>query len=209
MRASPFGGNFVAIDSGFEFTISQLIPASDLLANTTYSLSFETAATQQYPLDGALPCGSVSPGSNNCTTEYWQVNLGADSTTTPVITAPGEGFNGWLQEDVTFTTGPTIPTGGELLTFLAVGEPVGVPPMALLADVCLVKGQAPSESCYSASVPEPGTWLMMGVGLLGFGGIGLRRRARRGLSLVGVDTASNPAERCSVASGRDVIAGAC
>jgi hypothetical protein len=190
---SPLGGNFVAIDSGFDFTISQNIAATDLYPSTTYSLSFESAASQQVPYTGILPCGSVSPGNNNCTTEYWQVNLGDEADYTPVITAPGGGFNGWVQEDLTFTTGPTIPTGGEVLTFLAVGEPVGVPPMALLADVCLVKGAAPSESCYSASVLEPGTRLLMGVGLLGLGGIGLHRRARRGSS--GVDTESNPAQR--------------
>jgi hypothetical protein len=155
---SPSGGNFVGIDSGFGYTLSQTIPATLLSANTTYSLSFETAAAQQTIASGGL---------GGQTTDYWEVALGSDLDTTPLIISPylpSEGFSGWIQEDLTFTTPSSIPSGGELLSFMAVGMPSGVPPFALLDSVDL------------EAVPEPASLLLLGSGLAALAGF---RRLRR------------------------------
>ncbi|MGH6911978.1 MAG: PEPxxWA-CTERM sorting domain-containing protein, partial [Phenylobacterium sp.] len=58
----------------------------------------------------------------------------------------------------------TATSNSQLLTFLSVGTPSGLPPIALLDGVSLTM------------VPEPSTWAMM---LLGFGGIGAMIRRRR------------------------------
>ena len=59
---------------------------------------------------------------------------------------------------------PTATT--QTLTFLSIGTPDGLPPMAALDGVSL-------------TVPEPATWAMM---LLGFGGMGATLRRRRAVA---------------------------
>jgi hypothetical protein len=145
-------GNFVGIDSGFGYTLSQTI--TSLLPNTKYLLSFDTAAAQQTIASGGL---------GGATTDYWQVTLGGTSSmpvTTPVINNLSEGFKGWIPEELTFTT-PSVLTN-DTLQFLAVGSPTGVPPFALLDSVNL------------AIVPEPSTWTMMLIGFASLGFVGYR-----------------------------------
>ena len=149
------GGNFVGVDAAFPNTISQNI--FGLLPNTTYQLSFDTAAAQEN-------------GATGTTTDFWTVTLGstpAQMTLTPTtpqtITIPAQGFSGWMRENLVFTTPSSIPSTGEILTFVAVGQ--GVPPFLLLDNVSL------------QAVPEPASWLLVGTGLLGL--LAARRSAKK------------------------------
>jgi hypothetical protein len=149
LSASPAGGNFIAADgdSGLQTRIFQDIHG--LTKGQQYQVSFEWAAAQQ-------------AGFNGPTTEQWQVSLGNEVHATPVWSNPSHGFSGWMNETFTFTAQSTTAT----LKFLAVGTPVGLPPVSLLDHVTM-----------AAAVPEPESWALMlaGLGMVGFS---LRRRAR-------------------------------
>ena len=144
---SADGGNFVALDgdSHVAGSISQTL--NNLQIGKTYTLTFEWAAAQL-----ANRIGDI--------TEQLQVSFGGESQLTSVLPVVSQGFSGWQSVKMFFT--PTATT--QTLTFLSLGTPNGLPPMALLDGASL-------------TVPEPGTWAMM---LLGFGGIGamIRRRGR-------------------------------
>jgi len=77
-----------------------------------------------------------------------------------VLFTPSETFTGWKNGHFQFQATSTSQT----LSFLSVGTPFGLPPIAVLDGVSLT------------AVPEPTTWAMM---LLGFGGIGAMIRRRR------------------------------
>jgi hypothetical protein len=144
------GGNFVALDgdSQYQGSISQQI--SGLTVGNTYTLSFDWAAAQLANRTGA-------------TTEQLAVTLGGVTQTTDIIKNPSEAFSGWKTVTMQF-----VATGAdETLTFLSVGTPDGLPPIAALDNVSLTGG-----------VPEPATWAMM---LVGFGGLGALIRRRRSL----------------------------
>lgn len=148
---SPDGGNFVAMDGAFDVgalsqTIGGLTPGQDV------TVSFWWAGAQQFGFSGP-------------TTERFQVSLGGDSQLTAVLNNDSHGFTGWQQQSFTFT--PT--SASEVLSFLAIGTPNGVPPFVLLDGVSL-----------DASTPEPGTW-----GLLIFGvtGLGCSNWVRRKLAI--------------------------
>jgi hypothetical protein len=80
--------------------------------------------------------------------------------TTGVLNVPSQGFQGWNAAHFQFQAQST----SQVLSFLSIGTPGGLPPIALLDGVSL------------SIVPEPSTWAMM---LLGFGGIGAIIRRRR------------------------------
>jgi len=92
------------------------------------------------------------------------VSLGSDQQSTVVLSNSDHGFTGWRQESMTFTAQNT----SEVLSFLAVGTPNGVPPFSLLDGVTMDA---------ASGVPEPGTCMLLLCGLLG--GIGVRRSRRR------------------------------
>lgn len=143
------GGNFVASDGGYQ--TAALTQSVNLLAGQTYTLSFWWAAAQQSGFSGA-------------TTDGWVVSLGGNQIyQTTDVTNPSQGSTPWAKVSVTFKA--TV-SGSQTLSFLARGTPSGVPPFSLLDNVSLF------------AVPEPSSWGMMGVGLLGLGMVGLRRRAR-------------------------------
>ncbi len=165
--SDPFNGNgnFVGVDSGFGYTISQTL--TGLSANTEYLLTFDTAASQQ-TID--------SGGMGGATTDYWQVSLGSDSEylcgggteqgaacSTPLFSIPSQGFSGWSQEEMTFNSGAG---GNEVLSFLAVGSPTGLPPFMLLDSVGL------------QTTPEPASWVLLGGAIFGVGVAGRRRNKR-------------------------------
>ena len=137
--------------STYGAAISQTI--NGLVTGDTYSLSFYQAAAQQ-------------SGSNGPTTERWQVSLGSDTQLSTLMTNPSHGFQSWNQQTMTFTATST----SEVLTFLAVGTPSGVPPVSLLDGVSLI----------STSVPEPGAIYVtaLGLGLLGLCAIRTQRKRR-------------------------------
>jgi len=150
---SPDGGNFVADDGDATYGASLSQTVNGLVVGNTYSLSFYQAAAQQ-------------SGSNGPTTERWQVSLGSDTQLSTLMNNPSHGFQSWNQQTMTFTATST----SELLTFMAVGTPSGVPPVSLLDGVSLI----------STSVPEPGPVYVtaLGLGLLGLCAIRMHRKRR-------------------------------
>lgn len=147
---SPISGNFVAIDGDpkVQGSISQSI--SGLVVGKTYTLTFDWGAAQLKNRSGDI-------------TEQLAVSLGGVTQDTGVLAVPSRSFSGWQSEKMTFTA--TAAT--ETLSFLSIGSPTGLPPMAVLDNV-------------SIAVPEPATWAMM---ILGFGAIGFAMRRRRGQML--------------------------
>lgn len=138
--ASPDGGNFLAADGAFQVgAIQQTIDG--LTAGDSYTVGFWWAAAQQYTFDGD-------------TTEQWQVSLGAQTQSTVVQANPSHGFSGWMYQTFTYTAD----SASEVLSFLSIGTPNGVPPFALLDGVSL-----------DASAPEPSSLVLM-LGVLGVAG---------------------------------------
>jgi len=146
--ASSQGGKFLGMDGDVNDhgAISQMI--TGLTAGQQYVLSFEWGAGQLQSRDGD-------------TTERLQYSLGDSVFSTATLSNVSHGFTGWNTVTQTFTA-----TGAnQLLSFLSIGTPTGLPPIALLDNVSL-----------TAAVPEPATWAMM---LIGFGMIGASARYRR------------------------------
>jgi hypothetical protein len=146
--ASPTGGKFLALDGdpGFNGAVTQMI--NGLTVGATYTLTFDWAAAQYADRSGD-------------TTEKLQVNFGGDSFTTTTLNNSSHGFNGWYSVSQTFTASST----SQLLSFLSIGTPSGLPPVALLDSVSL-----------QGAVPEAATW---GMFICGFGLIGAAARRRR------------------------------
>jgi len=141
LTSSPAGGNFVAADGAFEVApLQQTI--NGLQIGKQYNVSFYWAGAQQKNFDGP-------------NTEQWQVSLGNQTQSTGVYSNPSHGFSGWTKQTFSFTA----TSASEVLGFMAVGTPAGVPPFSLLDGVSMV-----------AAVPEPATWGMLlgGLGLIGF-----------------------------------------
>ncbi len=155
LGSSPAGGNFVGMDGAFEQgllyqTLSGLTPG----ALTT--VSFYYAGAQQAGFDGP-------------TSEAFWVFLGNDLSNasnwqeTAILNDASHGFTGWQGASLTFTATST----SETLGFLAAGTPNGEPPFTLLDGV--------SVHDNVAVTPEPGTFALLGTGVLTVGGL-LRRR---------------------------------
>jgi hypothetical protein len=148
---SPDGGNFVAADGAFQIgAIQQTI--TGLTTGDAYTVGFWWAGAQQ-------------SGYNNATTEQWQVSLGGQTQSTVVVSNASHGFTGWVHKTFTFTADNT----SDVLSFLAVGTPNGVPPFVLLDGVTV-----------AAAVPEPGSWSLMAGGLALMCGLGVLR-SKKGL----------------------------
>ncbi|MDT9115673.1 PEP-CTERM sorting domain-containing protein, partial [Escherichia coli] len=82
------------------------------------------------------------------------VSLGSESHSTSSVTLNQGGFSGWSTlTTITFTATSQI----ELLSFLAQGMPNGEPPMALHDGVSI------------ATVPEPSSLVLFGLGAVGLG----------------------------------------
>lgn len=146
---SPTGGNFLAADGAYwTEPVQQTI--TGLNAGQKYTVAFDWAAAQQHGYDGPQ-------------TEQWAVSLGNETHSTAVYSNTSHGFSGWMHESYTFTA----TSSSEVLSFLAVGTPTGVPPFSLLDGVTMV-----------AAVPEPETWALMLCGLGLIGGMQRRRRNR-------------------------------
>jgi len=146
--ASPTGGKFVALDGDTTANgaLTQMI--NGLTIGNTYTLTFDWAAGQYADRSGD-------------TTEKLVVNFGGQGFTTATLNTPSHGFLGWYSVTHSFTATST----SQLLSFLSIGTPNGMPPVALLDSVSL-----------QGSVPEPATWAMF---IGGFGLIGSAARRRR------------------------------
>lgn len=150
--ASPDGGFFVGLDGDIDVrgALSQMIDG--LIVGQKYSLTFNWAGVQLSNRVGD-------------TTDRLDVSLGSEMYMTETLEVPSQGFSGWKQVNMTFTANGT----SELLSFLSVGTPTGLPPMVLIDGVSL------------KAVPEPATLSMMGIGMIG---LGLARRRRLAKSAV-------------------------
>lgn len=148
---SPVGGNVIAADGAFQRgSISQVV--GRLSAGTNYLLTFWWAASQQ-------------TGFTGDTTESWGVTFGNQSYSTPTVTTPSNGFSPWRQASVVFSA----TSASQTLAFLAAGGPSGgQPPFSLLDGVSLV------------AAPEPATWAVLAIGLVGAGAFTARRRRTAG-----------------------------
>ncbi|MDP1027561.1 PEPxxWA-CTERM sorting domain-containing protein [Sphingomonas sp. KR1UV-12] len=146
-NASSQGGNFLALDgdSTARGAVQQVI--NGLTIGQQYLLTFEWGAGQLQSRDGA-------------TTEQLLVGFGNDSFSTTILNNVSHGFTGWNTVSRTFTATST----SQVLSFLSIGTPNGLPPIATLDNVAMT------------AVPEPATWAMM---LVGFAMVGATARYRR------------------------------
>jgi len=136
---SPGGGNYIASDAElYPAPIQQTV--NGLTVGANYALSFYWAGAQQEGFTGA-------------STDAWDVTFGGQTQDTATLDNTSEGFTGWQYVTMDFTA----TSSSELLSFLAVGTPAGVPPFSLLSDVSLVDPPAPA--------PEPGTLPLLFTGL--------------------------------------------
>jgi hypothetical protein len=143
--SSPDGGNFIAADGAYgQQAIQQTITGMGV--NSIASVSFWWAGAQQQGFDGA-------------TTEAWQVTLGNQTKMTTPVNNLNHGFTGWQRTTLSFV----VTSATEVLSFLAIGTPGGVPPFSLLDGVSITE------------VPEPTSLALLGAGL-GLAGLMARRR---------------------------------
>lgn len=121
---------------------------NNLVIGNNYFLSFYWAAAQQQGFTGA-------------TTEGWDVSFGGTTYSTPTVSTASQGFSPWRQQTFSFQATALSQT----LSFLATGAPSGLPPFSLLDGVSL-------------QVPEPATWAIVMLGVVGAGAMSLHRRRR-------------------------------
>jgi hypothetical protein len=148
---SPDGDNFVAGDGDPSYSAAFWQTITGLSVGGTYQLTFEQAAAQQGGTFGAA-------------TEEWQVSLGSQTQDSTLMFNPSGGFRPWNQQTMTFTATST----SEVLTFLALGRPSGLPPVSLLSDVSLVATPEPSAVFLTLST----------IALLGLAAIRSQRKKR-------------------------------
>jgi hypothetical protein len=151
--SSPDGGNYLGLDGAFSV---------EAVSQTIYGLTPGQAATVSFYYAGAQQHGYT--GLN---TEQFEDSLGTQHLYTPVLDNTSEGFTGWQSETMTFT-----PTGSsEVLSFLAIGTPSGVPPFSLLDGVTMSS---------VAQTPEPSSLALLVTGFTAVGGL-VRARSRKSL----------------------------
>jgi hypothetical protein len=150
---SPDGGNFIAVDAdpNYSLAISQML--TGLVVGSIYTVDFYQGAAQFKAVSGP-------------TTEYWAVSFGSTTLDSTTMDNASEGVVGWESQSLEFTATAT----SELLSFFAVGTPVGGPPTALL-DGISITGQT------SQPTPEPAMYWLVGAGLTGI--ITVRRRQQK------------------------------
>ena len=147
--SSPNGGNFLATDTTYGFNNQDVTPLlsqtiNGLTVGKQYTLSFDYAAAQWAPYTSPVNL-----------TNAWKVSFGSQVQETPTLSYPNKGFTGWQQASFTYTA----TSSSQVLSFLAVNAPSGVPPIALLDGVSLT---APGPE------PEEGAMMLVGAGLVSY-----------------------------------------
>ena len=149
--ASPNGGKFVLLDGDTDYNGALTQQIGGLTIGKTYNVDFYWAASQLQNRTGD-------------TTEQLAVTFGGVTQYTPIVANPSQGFQGWFSQRFSFTA----TAASDTLSFLSLGTPNGLPPVALLDGVSLT------------AVPEPAAWALM---IAGFGMVGFAAR-RRSLDMV-------------------------
>jgi hypothetical protein len=147
LTTSPDGGAMIEMDGAKDYEAEIAQTLTGLTVGQSYDVSFDFAAGQQKCCLGP-------------TTEQLQVGFGSSTQSTPVLSVPEYAFSPWNVYNFVFTASGT----SQVLSFLAIGTPNGMPPIAFLDGVSV------------AAVPEPASWAMM---LVGFGALGVLARRRR------------------------------
>ena len=145
--ASPDGGKFVALDGDTNYNGPLTQSIAGLTVGKKYAVSFFWGAGQFDNRTGD-------------TTERLDVSFGGTTQSTATLSNPSGGFTGWFAKTLDFTATASTQT----LSFLSIGSPAGLPPLAVLDGVSVT------------AVPEPATWGLM---FAGFGLVGVAVRARR------------------------------
>lgn len=152
---SPDGGNFIAVDSDPNFSVALTQTLNGLVSGDTYEVDFYQGAAQFKAASGD-------------TTDYWAVTLGSETEDSALMTDPSKSLVGWESQSMDFTATAT----SELLTFFAVGTPMGGPPTALLDGITITDTTTPT-----GPVPEPSMWAGVAIVLAGL--IVVRRRQQK------------------------------
>lgn len=134
---SPDGGNFVGMDGYNAYSTPLTQTITGLLPGASYAISFYQAAGQQRGFDGA-------------TTERWQVQFGSASQLSVLMSNANHGHVNWMSQTLTFTAS----AASQVLSFIAIGTPNGLPPFVLLDGVSINQ------------VPEPATSGLIVLGML-------------------------------------------
>ncbi|MEO9000789.1 MAG: hypothetical protein ABI287_04470 [Rhodanobacter sp.] len=164
VTGAPTGtSSFLGLDGDMGVGYAELSQTiNGLTPGDKYTVSFYWASTQEMSRTGD-------------TTERFDVSLGSELFPTATNSIGTHGWSGWSKESFTFTASST----SDILKFLSVGTPGGLPPFALLSDVSMVH-----------NVPEPPVLALFGSGLFGLGLLTMIGR-RRALRRRGADGASD------------------
>lgn len=153
---SPSGGNFIIEDANYNLNSGSTSNAGgvsqtigSLTVGQIYQVGFYEAAAQQ-------------TGYSGSTGDTWNVTFGGTTQASQTLAIQQGGFSGWVYNTLNFVATST----SQVLSFAATGT--GAPPFVALDGVSV-----------SVAVPEPSTWAVFGVALLGLGMVA-RKRLRRG-----------------------------